>query len=37
MMCRSDPISIPSWPEKLDVGANSYMLVTYYNFSTDLE
>jgi hypothetical protein len=34
-MCRSDPILHLILAEKLDAGANSYMLVTCYNFSTD--
>jgi hypothetical protein len=31
------PFSTSSWPQSSMLGANSYMLVTCYNFGTDLE
>jgi hypothetical protein len=36
-MCRSNLILHLILAAKLDAGANRYMLVTCYNFSTDLE
>ena len=36
-MCRSESILQPMLAATLHAGANSYMLVTCYNFSTDLE